>query len=218
MLTIREYVTPSLREIFEKATPRQQEEIISALNWYRQGDRKIDQSGHQREGIAAGLHDEIEALLVELRKRDPENAQKVSCKRGCAYCCYIEVGITSDEALLLRYAMQEIGLSIDLDRLRLQASHVEKGWSSLAYEQRRCVFLQDDNSCGVYEYRPMACRKHNVITAPEKCDTNKYPGGEIGKFVSVEAEIAHNAAIATFKSGSMSQMLLETIPTTEDRS
>jgi Fe-S-cluster containining protein len=205
-------VTDSVKKIFGRVKPAEHKHLVRCLDSYRKQFEAVNRTDHQREGIAAGIHEAIDTLIVELRDRDRGNAAKVSCTKGCAHCCYTEVGITRDEALLLHCAAEEAGISIDMDRLRAQAAQPEGQWSNLDYPMRRCVFLAEDNSCGVYEHRPSACRKYLVVTPPERCDTNKHAGAEVGRFVNPEAEVLHNAALQAFKAGSMPQMLLETLP------
>jgi Fe-S-cluster containining protein len=208
-------VTIPFKRIMLRATPKEQKQLWQMLKFYEKQFSGIDKSDHQREGIADGIHASIDKLVIEIRQRDPGNAAKVACKKGCAHCCYTEVGITRDEALLLHHAAQEAGIKIDAERLRAQAAHEDKKWPELDYKQRGCVFLSADNTCGVYEHRPTACRKYMVVGDPKQCDSREHYGAKVGVFTNPEAEVLHCAALRVLANGSMARMLLETSPAKE---
>lgn len=132
----------------------------------------------------------------------------VQCRKGCAACCRLHVGIFAPEAELLHMIAHEAGIEIDAARLARQASKDDSTWRDLAPEDQRCVFLADDNTCNVYEHRPGACRKYTVKTDPELCDTVNHPDGEVGIVFDIEAEIVHSAAMTTYGAGGMAAMLL----------
>ncbi len=81
------------------------------------------------------IHRMIDEFIKD--KSGHEHFAKVKCKKGCAFCCYQNVDITFDEAMLLVETV-----SIDWPAVEAQ-SLIEDNRS------KRCVFLQSDNSCGV---------------------------------------------------------------------
>ena len=93
-----------------------------------------------------------------------------SCTKGCGACCHLEVEITQDEGELLAQLILE-GHKIDHTRLALQAGRERKGaaWTERVTPANRCVFLDDSDSCGIYESRPGVCRKVLVTSAPADC-------------------------------------------------
>lgn len=125
-----------------------------------------------------------------------EEGLEVSCKKGCAHCCHLEVSITSDEAVVLANIVKSGQVTIETNRLKRQAEIPTRmdgtsEWRELPSEVRRCVFLGTDNLCSIYEQRPAACRKYFVRTPPENCKDIK----GASQIVSVlEAEIATSAA------------------------
>lgn len=110
---------------------------------------------------------DIEQVLKVQRENGLES--KVSCKKGCSDCCYQEVWITGDEADLLAFKIRE-GIEIDLERLKKQAQiQNTEAWLDIPKQDRKCVFLSDQNLCRVYDYRPISCRKYFVQSPPEMC-------------------------------------------------
>ncbi len=151
-----------------------------------------------------GLIDDKAQEMLVTSTHGPE----VACRKGCAACCHLQVGVTPHEAdLLLMYAQQQ-NIVIDLERLARQAQKDDKTWRDLAPQDQRCVFLGEDNACRVYEHRPGACRKYFVKGDPELCDMHKHPDGAVAIVFSAEAEIIHSAAMTEHGAGNMAQMLL----------
>lgn len=115
----------------------------------------------------------------------------VSCRAGCAHCCHIQVDATGDEVELLAELVEK-GLTIDMGALKVQAKadDLDK-WRRLTKDQRRCVFLGDDNRCRVYEDRPSVCRSYFVISPPDDC---RELTGRSMRLLVTKAEIAVSAA------------------------
>lgn len=92
------------------------------------------------------------------------------CKSGCSGCCHTQVGITDDEAELLVERIAD-GIKIDYALLEKQSKLGNNGQAfySLAYNERRCVFLGADESCQVYNDRPSVCRTNAVLGESSQC-------------------------------------------------
>jgi len=140
-----------------------------------------------------------------------------TCARGCCACCHYEVEITGDEADLLAERV-EGGLTVDVVRLIRQAMRPrrDQAWERLGSPDNRCVFLGADGACGVYAYRPAACRKALVVSPPVECGR---PGGVTRPITIPRAELAIAAALAlpgaTF--GSLSSQLLAALARRAER-
>jgi Fe-S-cluster containining protein len=159
------------------------------------------------KNVAHTVHaiiDERVQHMLATSKHGPE----VTCTKGCAACCHLQVDINPREAELLRAVAAEAGIEIDEARLARQATKNPDTWRELAPEDRRCVFLAEDRTCRVHEHRPGACRKYHVLSDPDLCDMEKHPGGKVGIVFDVEAEIIHSAAMTVYGAGSMAAMLL----------
>lgn len=101
----------------------------------------------------------------------------LSCKKGCSACCHMEVEVTSYETGILK-AVVEGGHKIDRERLLRQSlrSVQDSVWKQgTRNSDNRCVFLNQEGSCSIYEHRPVMCRRHSVSTPAINCDTPDAP-------------------------------------------
>ncbi len=118
------------------------------------------------------VHSEVDKYLDILLK-DRFVSSVITCKKGCTACCHTQVSITEDEAIFLAQRAVDENLFIDMKNLYLQASvlNSDSKWYGLPYEKRRCIFLDDNNLCKVYEDRPLVCRTNYVLSPKESCLT-----------------------------------------------
>ena len=96
-----------------------------------------------------------------------EITKKISCKDKCSHCCYSEIDISDFEADVIKHTSAKENINIDKKKLAAQS---KVKWEHLPYETRRCVFLSDEGSCKIYKYRPLACRRHFVVSPSEFCN------------------------------------------------
>lgn len=164
--------------------------------------------------VAYTVHDVTDERMAHMLATS-EHGPEVQCRKGCAACCHLHVGVFPQEAELLLEHAREQGIEIDQARLARQATKTADTWNELAPEDQRCVFLAEDRSCQVYEHRPGACRKYLVKTDPDLCNMHKHPGGKVGIVFSVEAEIVHSAAMTVYGAGNLAAMLLQHMPPEE---
>lgn len=158
--------------------------------------------------ISRGLHRDAERLL----KAGKERAQiddEIRCESGCAHCCHLAVAIAEPEAHELLEAAAAKGIVIDQARLTRQAQYkTDQSWLDQTHEERRCVFLGQDNRCQVYEARPLACRKYFSVAPPELCNIDRYPKRQIPIWYDVHTEMLATAAMTQFETGFLAEMLL----------
>ena len=159
------------------------------------------------ETVSSAIHDTVSRAMNESIMK---SEHKISCQRGCSLCCFQRVDISDDEATLLLSYSKEISYVIDYEILERQSKTKNvKEFNTLRPRHRRCVFLNEDNECGVYEHRPNSCRKLVVISSPDLCDTVKNKGAEIGKLVDIEAEVITSSSLNVRESGSLAEMILK---------
>src|SRR6185369_16712707 len=135
----------------------------------------------------------------------------VSCAKGCCGCCHYEIEVTTDEAALLADAVQA-GCAVDRERLNVQAAREPRSpkWFEFWSPDNRCVFLDANGSCRIYDYRPASCRKHLVTTPPEACTT---AGGSVTPIQMLLVEVLLSAALSIpgTSFASLSKLLLPRI-------
>ena len=125
----------------------------------------------------AFVHEQIDCSL-KLLFEDEVISRCVTCKRGCAGCCYTQVSVTHDESQVLSQLMQSGVIKLDFSLLDLQrlAGNSGEKWYQMSFPYRRCLFLNSANECSIYQYRPAVCRTNYVISDPAQCFT--YDGKE----------------------------------------
>ncbi|HUE81581.1 MAG TPA: YkgJ family cysteine cluster protein [Pyrinomonadaceae bacterium] len=138
--------------------------------------------------IARGLSDTV---VSETCRSLEESGNSISCKKGCGACCRQLVAISEVEARRLhkvlegtpeprrselrnRFAtahdrLEQAGL---MRRLRENDRLTDDEYLTLATEYFRekiaCPFLEDE-SCSIYEERPITCREYLVTSPAENC-------------------------------------------------
>lgn len=94
----------------------------------------------------------------------------IACKKGCSFCCHIQVQITQVEA---NYIAAHAGVEA---RQSPKNDLIPPAKGSWVDPRRPCPFLKNDE-CSIYEYRPLACRVHvNFEATNEVC---RFGAGEV---------------------------------------
>ena len=121
----------------------------------------------------------------------------------------MKTDISDDEAVLLTEYSKEIGFDIDYNYLEQQIVKTDEEFLKIPYAKRKCVFLNKEGACSVYEHRPIACRKLIVVSNSEDCDTENKSGKQVARLASVEAESISVAVLNTRKSGGLAEMMIK---------
>lgn len=138
---------------------------------------------------------------------------EISCKNGCSACCHLEVEVTNYEAEILTQLIRD-GHLIDQDRLKKQS---ERSLQDLKWKQgikdkeNKCVFLNNEGSCSIYDFRPVMCRRHAVTSPAINCETI---GSSITVRYSPRVDVLISAANEdpNLKIGPMAKMLSLNLP------
>lgn len=175
--------------------------LVGAVMHYRRVLRKTPE-GPDR---ARMVHALVDKKIAEEKTGDPRNASKITCRRGCSFCCYQQVCVTPDEAeLLKRFVTPEVHA-----RLTEQLPLPEDPLAFAAnWPKSRCAFLEEGGTCGVYEDRPMVCRTTLAISDPNNCDIQSAET-HTWYFNAVDAEMVVTAAFTELGALPMAQALFE---------
>lgn len=215
---IRKFVTTiEFAEMFDRApTPEFFAHCLELmLHYYREMERNRKKPD---AAVTAGMLPAIDAAVVSQTERDQTlrgGEYEIACRKGCDHCCHLAMHITQGEAELMVGAAQAKGVEIDRARLERQraaqaAPDEYEGWASMPYEDRACAFLRG-GECSIYEARPSVCRKYFVLGDPDQCDTRRFPGGRVGRWVVIEAEAIVSAHMTFRKHGAQPALLLEAL-------
>jgi Fe-S-cluster containining protein len=154
-----------------------------------------------------------EALVGFSVRAIEADGQAVSCTKGCGACCRQMVPVTEVEARMLRdvvAGMPEPRQTVVLNRFASARERLTEAGLldrlmnpekllpedvrdvSLSYFQLHiaCPFLEDE-SCSIYEDRPIACREYLVTSPAANCAT---PSAETVKGVPVPIRASHALA------------------------
>lgn len=147
---------------------RDNPELIGIVNLTLEALQKLS-TPDQRTELVHSLIDEFNSEVFShplVQKFSP-------CKKGCDGCCHTQVSVTEDEAIVLAKHIAG-GLPIALDRLsaQMETKNNSEEFFKLKYADRKCIFLDGEGACRVYEDRPSVCRTNSVLGSPEQCDTS----------------------------------------------
>lgn len=104
----------------------------------------------------------ISELTHSFGKRTSQQNHPIACAKGCSWCCFQPVYLTTQEALLLyEYIIQAFDAG-QIKDIQNKAENKLKKTENLSEDEKQhivyaCPFLLD-NACSVYSVRPMACR------------------------------------------------------------
>ncbi|GAF04849.1 YkgJ family cysteine cluster protein [Saccharicrinis fermentans] len=104
----------------------------------------------------------ISQLTQSFAARTQQQNKPIACEKGCSWCCYQPVYMTTQEALLIyEYIIQTCNQQ-QLNDIRNKSEKKLKKTKGLAEAKKQniihpCAFLSD-GACSIYSVRPMACR------------------------------------------------------------
>lgn len=112
------------------------------------------------------LVEKVEAFTHAAFERRRADMQ---CAKGCSSCCEVSLTVSGVEAAEVKAGLAALPVA---DRMRVaQRAASERAASERAdYESRptRCVMLESDGRCVVYEHRPLVCRTQgHALRYPE---------------------------------------------------
>jgi Fe-S-cluster containining protein len=129
-----------------------------------------------------------------------------SCRRGCNFCCHINVDISTKGAI---YIIDEAGLTKE----QIESFHNQKGKGMLDRMKiiEPCAFLKN-GECSIYDIRPIVCRKYFVVSDPKKCDPSNGFESKVQVSVEIDMEILECVFVDKFgQSNSMADVFIKLI-------
>lgn len=180
-------------------SPEQQAAMDEMFNQKLQLVNSFEQTGPV--GQTKAVHSIIDGL-TKTSKVAP--GKKISCTKGCSFCCHIFVAGSPIEAEILSKHVKPEHIPV----LEKQAAHDNATYPQLNYTDRKCVFL-NNGECSVYSDRPTSCRKYFVVSDPDKCNTLKNPSVKVLIHLDNNIEITAAALFAAQSCDSMAKQLLE---------
>ena len=98
-----------------------------------------------------------------------EKRPAVGCKKGCAFCCHLRVETLPGEMDFIMSHMSEYDRTDLYSRARERKEAVLSKPEEFPHVSKPCVFLQKDNTCGIYDIRPLNCRGM-IVEDAKRCE------------------------------------------------
>lgn len=150
------------------------------------------------------------AALQYINETEKASSEPISCRAGCGACCHQPVFASFDEFEAIKDHLVETGRKLDRNKLQMQKEDLVDGvFTKLKVPDRKCVFLGANNSCTIYEVRPLLCRRYNVYSNPAHCASGST--SQIKYDVNARTE-GHLSAYFTFFGGNWMQEHLLNVP------
>lgn len=114
-------------------------------------------NGHLTDSIIfmQSLHNATKSL-------SEDNGAVSVCVKGCSHCCKLNVDVTLVEADYIAHQLKRGGYDFGY----------QAGFERGSY----CPFHDaDTKTCGIYEFRPIACQLFASMDSPEYCKTPDVP-------------------------------------------
>lgn len=138
--------------------------------------RKFTERGRTPEGLyasvdaAIALSDNFARQIATGRTPD---LHRIACTTGCAWCCHYQVGVTAPQALHIAAKLKDGAGTRSFEEQKQKLAALDKrtrGFNAAKRLKARlgCAFLDDQNACTIYAFRPFGCRGANSFDA-ETC-------------------------------------------------
>jgi Fe-S-cluster containining protein len=141
--------------------------------------------------LLPALRTTADAFVAFSAERSATEGKPVSCAKGCGACCRQAVPVAQTEARRIGTVLEELPeprRSVVKERFAAALRRIEEAGLLPALDGRvawgagraveigmeyfrlgiACPFLEDE-SCSIYEERPIACREYLVTSAPAHC-------------------------------------------------
>ena len=188
--------------LFTSLTEKQMKMLREMADHYR---REWDRIADKKQALRA-LYKAIDDSNTGFNER---GEPKVTCKKGCSFCCNIKVESTQPEVDLIFDYMRDKKIKVSQKQLEGQIPlTVENHFMS---PFRKCVFLSDEGTCKVYEVRPFVCRNYFSVGDPNECDPDQHPKGGVTTTMNYETFAMYLAVLEANPSESFSKLLLNTL-------
>ncbi|HCW93209.1 MAG: YkgJ family cysteine cluster protein [Flexistipes sinusarabici] len=116
------------------------------------------------------LHD---AEKIILENRQEARLENIDCKKGCGYCCILNIPVLPPESNNIFHFIKSNFSSQELKNVKKKIDSYGFQIKNLDDEERivcrkPCIFLSDEESCSIYPVRPILCRSV-TSTSASKC-------------------------------------------------
>eukprot|EP01126_Amoeba_proteus_P049277 TRINITY_DN5751_c0_g2_i6.p1 TRINITY_DN5751_c0_g2~~TRINITY_DN5751_c0_g2_i6.p1 ORF type:complete len:296 (-),score=65.76 TRINITY_DN5751_c0_g2_i6:169-1056(-) len=224
------FLSSPLASIAEEATHEEKTNMGDVIQDFKSLIERTP-PGALRASTNYGLFEKFLVRSDEQDEKITGKARNISCKKGCNHCCHRLVNVTSDEAPILARQLARIEggnvtekvffhhhrpppppqpttfhyLFKTIERLKSQLAISAKPFEYWLAPSRdtRCVFLDQEGTCSIYDKRPLECRLWRVETDPYLCSKRATRDGESPgqRLVAIPLEMFYSAAVSASELG-----------------
>ncbi len=113
------------------------------------------------------LYDTIDSTAAQIAS---DFSREVKCKKGCSDCCHAAFDVSLIEAYYILNSFRGLPRKVRRQAMK-NAGRAMKEWEQMVKEQLeisttriRCPLLDGNDTCIIYEARPVNCRTYGVPT------------------------------------------------------
>ncbi len=160
--------------------------------------------------FVSGLYKIYSLLELYQQKIVADYSRKVTCAKGCCWCCYhwvedvnsFEAQIAADYIqkkmpsridIIKTVCEQDIAVLENLDRLvneKMAQKRIGDENDSMLYllsafyrMNRPCPLLDTEGNCAIYELRPLTCRMYMNFSSPDNCHPENINENEVSTYI-----------------------------------
>lgn len=184
----------SLEDIQAKCEKLMNEYEIEEDKFYQIVEGWSEAEVTTEEKLIASFTELLEVVSSEITSMEDHASLSVTCRSGCAFCCYFPIIVNEMEAKLMQKAIENFPeeRKKQLDEhltqyYKNQATNLKtiekldfKNDTNFKMSYRKlfmpCPLLNTEtNQCMAYEIRPIPCRTYVNYTNPKVCEDNLMP-------------------------------------------
>lgn len=154
----------ALRRLMENSRTRSRDRLRQAKVAGNAADRAVVLATISHDALSA-LDRQVDGIFAA--PRNASIAAAIACRKGCAFCCHLDVAVTIVEAVAIAQAILSASRP-DLVAAVVETAPLLLGLDAPTRQAKRiaCPLLRD-NACSIYGIRPSACRAYMSFSARE---------------------------------------------------
>ncbi len=141
------------------------------------------------ETLARARHADLEDAVDAAFSASPDGEatrRSVACRKGCYFCCHVDVSATIPDAILVAEAIRSGEAGRFIPAIRATAERIAGLSPAERYRQAVPCPMLEDGACGIHEFRPTACRAY-LATDARKCEASLHSAQSTGVPTPVES-------------------------------
>jgi len=137
----------------------------------------VERSVREVDTLRTDLANKFE---MKVRLEVAQSKRAVTCRAGCAWCCYHPVMISILEGVTIYRWLQRKGKWTDALKKKLKETSDRQygtAFETWLFSMIACPLLDEKNRCAAYESRPLICRSYYATSDPYACHPHRLGEG-----------------------------------------